>query len=296
MRHVASGIALAALIALAGCNNWPHLRNSRGTTGPAVTSRTPTAQELVAYLNANAQRIQGLECREMDLDCSQGIQSVHMGGRMVCQKPRNFRLHGLVGGTTQADIGSNDQEFWFWIAKGDPYLFHCSHQDFSRGNVRLPFPFQPEWVMEALGAAPFDEKANYQVTSSRGNTIELVQQAVSPQGQPVKKVTLFNNGQVSGHLLQDAKGNLLCAAYITEVQPGRATGATLPRRVELVWPAEKLKLKMRLDGVTVNPQIGADRMAVLFTRPNLQNVQTYDLARGPDAPASGLRPAGGIMR
>ena len=70
-----------------------------------------------------------------------------------------------------ADFGSNDREFWYWISEDKPpNLYHCSYSDLSRGNVRLPFPLHPDWILEALGMsapAPTDQDP------ARGRTLKV---------------------------------------------------------------------------------------------------------------------------
>jgi hypothetical protein len=246
----------------------------------------PTAQALVDYLNDNAHRVQSLECSELSLDCRQGVQTVGLHGKMVCQKPRNFRMGASALGSQQVDLGSNDQEFWYWIGKADPpYLFHCSYADFPRASGRMPFPFQPDWIMEAMGIGEYGPAEKYQVVD-RGKTLELVEQTVSPAGERVRKVTVFNRTQTRGadpqvlaHVLQDANGKEVCGAYVSEVRQDPATGAILPHRIRLVYPTERIELKLKLDEVAVNRPIDAQRTALLFSRPNLSNVQAFDLAR-----------------
>jgi hypothetical protein len=241
---------------------------------------------LVDYLNDNAHRVHSFECSELSLDCRQGVQTVGLHGKMVCQKPRNFRMGANALGSQQVDLGSNDQEFWYWIGKADPpYLFHCSYADFPRASGRMPFPFQPDWIMEAMGIGEYGPAEKYQVVD-RGKTLELVEQTVSPAGERVRKVTVFNRTQTRGadpqvlaHMLQDANGKEICGAYVSEVRQDPATGAILPHRIRLVYPTERIELKLKLDEVAVNRPIDAQRTALLFSRPNLSNVQAFDLAR-----------------
>lgn len=275
------------------CNSWPHVRDQEARPGGLATTATPKAADLVAYVNTNASRIQSLECRDVDLDCSQRLQSFGLRGPLACQKPHNFRMNAKVGGSVEVDLGSNDQEFWYWVRRGEPpYLFHCSHEDFAKGSARMPFPFQPDWIMEALGMSELDPKKDYKVAAHPGR-FELIENATSPQGHPVRKVIVFNRApsstQVSAYLLQDAKGNEICSAHITETQVDRGSGAIIPRRIQLSWPAESVKLKMKLDDVLVNQNIDANRQAKLFARPAMRDVQTYDLARGRD---QGVRQTG----
>jgi hypothetical protein len=304
MRPILGGLGLAAVLLLAGCNSW---NQSRGGAAPPPTARVPaevpSADALVHYLNLNARRVQTVDCRSLDIDAHQGRQAVGLSGWLVCEKPRNFRMCGKVMGSQAVDMGSNDQEFWYWVSKSDPpYLFHCSYEDYGRGRARLPFPFQPDWIMEAMGVAEYASAENFQVVP-HATTIDLVENAVSPQGQRVRKVTVFQRApaqgtapQVLAHQLQDANGKVICAAKVLEVQYDRASGAILPRKMQIDWPEQHARLDLKLDSVTVNGGIEPERHARLFSRPVLRDVQTYDLARGLEASPTGLRRTGGIFR
>jgi hypothetical protein len=292
------------LAVLTGCNSWPFRRDAQPPFAARGPAEAPTVASLVGQLNDNAKRLQVLQCQDVTLDCKEGYNEFSLGGRLDCQQPRNFRLTAKVLGKDAVDIGSNEQEFWFWISKAEPpYQFHCSYEDFQRRPVSLPFPFQPDWVMEAIGMAEYKQPLeNYQV-SERDNAIFLVEAATSPQGQPMRKVTGFSRGargqapQVRAHILQDAKGKTICAAYIKDVQQDRTTGAVLPRRVQLTWPEQKIEMTMKLNEVAIYPALDAQVSARLFTRQLMANVPSFDLARGEiDGPPSALQRVRGSMR
>ena len=162
MRYVVSGFAVTALGLLAGCNTFGLLRPDQQTRGGAAPTEVPSKEALVEYLNSNAQRVKTLRCDELDLTCSQGIQTVGLRGKLMCQQPRNFRMSADHWGKTEVEVGSNPEEFWYWLRRGDPYQVHCSYKDLGDGKVqRLPFPFQPEWVIETLGLANYGPASRY---------------------------------------------------------------------------------------------------------------------------------------
>jgi hypothetical protein len=287
-------VGFGAMLLLGGCT--PNLRTPNQTRLPA---ETPTAAQLVKYLNDNSRKIQSIEAREVDIDAQQGNQPVGLQGAMVCQKPRNFRLNARVVGQSAADVGSNDKEFWYWISKNEPpYLFHCDHKDFAEGRTRVAFPFQPDWIMEALGMADHDPNGTYEPVKATQTTFELVQKTLSPQRQPIRKVTVFNRApaanspQVMAHRIEDANGKLICSALITHVQYDEASRTVIPKQVKLEWPDQKVTLKLKLDGVKVNAAIEAGRATALFNRPNMPNTATYDLARGLDQPVGQVQRVG----
>jgi hypothetical protein len=300
MRQITSALGLAALLVLAGCKPW--LRQPNGVPPPAASGpQTVDAGTLVSSLNANAQRLQSLQVDDLDIQARADGNYVGLVGVMSCQKPRNFRLMANVFGSQAVDMGSNGQEFWWWISKADPpYLVHCAYQDLSRGNVYLPFPFQPDWVVEALGMGEYNPAGSYQVKMNP-QTVELIEQTTSLQGQPVRKVTVFDRAtagtqwpKVVAHVLQDSGGNEICSARIVDYRADKATGAVVPHQVVLSWPAQKIRLDMKLDGVKVNA-LTEQRAAALFSRPQLRNVRDIDLARLPAQPTGQVQRVRGAM-
>jgi hypothetical protein len=286
-----------------------------GSRAPAPPSapridQTPTAADLLGYLNRTAAKVQSLEARDLDIDITAGRQSVGVSGALFCQQPRNFRMRAKTIGKDVADIGSNDQEFWFWVSEDNPPdLRHCSYADLA-GGVRLPFPVQPEWVMEVLGLARRDvARADQCRVEVKPDAFELIEQVTAANGERVLKVTVFNRRNETGTeptvkalRLYDAAGRTLIAqATVTSVKRDPRDpvhGYAVPHKVEMSWPAQQLKLKLTLDGLALN-QSTSDAAAnpVLYTRPVLKNIRSYDLARGTyDAPPAAIQRTGARFR
>jgi hypothetical protein len=276
---------LALLSVLVGCNSWPGLRDR--DTARNLPGETPSAQQLVAYLNNNGQRVQAIQCNQVSIDAKQGNQTAPgLDGLMVCQKPRNFRLKAKVIGQPAVDIGSNNQEFWYWISKVEPvpYVFHCNYDELDKGNVRLPFPFHPDMIVSALGMGEYDPSKQYEVKVNQQN-IELVEPVAIYQGKQVRKSTVFQRKaisqgkyQVAGHILRDIQGREICNATVYEVQQSRETGAILPQRIKIVWPEEKMEMLLRLNDMQVTT-VTPDRAERLFSRNDLSSLPGFDLAR-----------------
>jgi len=286
MRRLTTGLALAGTLLLCGCSTL-----NRGPKADTTArhsrwdGRQPTSASLVAYLNENSRQVQALRCEDVTLDCKAGSDSGAIPtARLDCQKPRCFRLTGRAVGQPVVDIGSNDQEFWYWIGKADPRVFHCTHEAVARGGVRMPFPFQPDMVMCALGIAEYDPAKQYQV-NVQPRTVELIEAVQSPAGKPLQKITIFQRAQATGHqpqvlgyMLRDQQGHEVCRATVTDVVHDARTGVELPRRIQFNWPAEKLEMKMKLDGLRVVPP-EPDRLASLYSRRNLASNPGFDLER-----------------
>jgi hypothetical protein len=273
--------------------------------GARLPGGNPSPETVVAALNENANLVQSLQCLNVSVEGSRGlgiIQRMEVPAKMVCQRPRSFRLQASMAGSPLADIGSNNDEFWFWMGKSeDPYVFHCTYEDFGAGRVQLDnFPFQPEWVMEVLGMGTYDTHKQYQLVAARNGTLELAEQTRGADGKAVRKVTVVqvvgSQYRVIGHKLLSANGrDLICSAMVQKLARDPATGAIVPSCVQLSWEAQRMKMKLTLNDLQVNPQIAPEQAAVAFTRSNLRSLPGYDLARrAPDAPpGQALQQAGG---
>ncbi|HEX5273454.1 MAG TPA: hypothetical protein VFW33_23315 [Gemmataceae bacterium] len=316
-RRFLTGASLGALALSAGCKLFspgPEVGSPPATKWAAA----PKADDLVAYLNRNAQPVASIEAAHALVTAKQAGESpLDLDSYLACQKGArpgtspNFRLQCYVVGNEEVDIGSNGQEFWFWIKRGGPYVYHCSYADYPEVAKRgaLPFPVQPEWVVEALGMAEYDPRGKYEVNESK-TTYDLVQRARSPRGTEMAKVIAFHKApragqsQVAAYIIYeaDAKGQYpkeaVCFARVEDSQAVVAGGKTvvLPIKVTISCPKEKLELTINLGKTRVNQPFGQSDPNILFTRRTLNNYKSYDLARGPDAPAGGVRPAGGLDR
>jgi hypothetical protein len=297
MRSIIAGAVVTTVLLSAGCDPFKMVRNddtSQQQRKPPAFGKAPDAVQLVNYLNDNADRILGINA-EVVMDCRQGKTKVGIDGNLACSGARNFRLKGFAVGSPEVDIGSNDTEFWYWVKRADPpYVFHCSYAEFPRVGPRLPFPFQPDMIATALGVAKYDPAKNYRIKQS-SNYLELIEDAVAPDGQAVDKVTVFNRmearrnePQVAGHILRNKQGRPICYATVKRVTYDMS--AVIPQDVVLVWPDKGMEMEIQLQHVKVTRF--DDRQAQgLFTRRDLVGrLQSFDLARG--ALDTQVQPAG----
>ena len=291
MRRTAILVGLGAfsVVALAsGC------RREIIPDAPAAVSKTgkPTAADLVAYLNNNAHQVQSIKATRLEILAKQGNESIGLDGALFCQKPRDFRLRANVAGSPAVDIGSNNEEFWFWISQGKDEdgvarVHYCSYADMAAGKARMPFPFQPDMIVAALGMGEYDPQKEYTIRED-AKTYSLVEKASSAQGLPVQKVTQFNKltvgpnkPQVVAYYLLDDKNNEICRASVLDVQT--VGGAVVPKHVKLVWRPQQMEMSMKLYDTEVN-KIDAPASAKLFSRAGLR-IPAANLAKGPDAPS-----------
>ncbi|CAN5296692.1 hypothetical protein BH10PLA2_BH10PLA2_06170 [soil metagenome] len=296
MRPNPATFGVFCLLMVSGCvPEWSFLRRSPDKGLPP--GKSYTAPELVSLINQNSEQLRSLTCQDVTVECSMGWQSAPtLRGRLACEQPRNFRLSANLT-KQELEIGSNDHEFWFWIARNNPPAqFFCTYEDLKTKPIELPFPFQPEWVMEALGMANLPVEGQYQVRYSK-DTVELVQETTSIQGQPVRKITVFDKDgtRVRGLKLCDAKNVEICSAQVVSVK--RKDGVSVPYKLQLSMPEKKVQLHLQLNNPEIN-NVTPERAQFLFARQPLQGIPSYDLARiGPLRDNSRtIQPTGAYIR
>src|SRR5437899_1793971 len=106
-------LATAATLGASGCRAWSPGSLSLSPRSPA--RRTFELDEFVAEHNRNAARIQSLEAKPT-IGVAGRMMKASADGRLALERPRNFKLQLMSVGVVKADIGSNDDEFWFWVS------------------------------------------------------------------------------------------------------------------------------------------------------------------------------------
>jgi hypothetical protein len=300
-RRLSICLLTSACCLLAGCNMFLAKREAPEAKGPRVPvgdTSGLTTERLVAYLNSHAEMVQSIDANDISLTVrGPGTPGVTLDGTLMVQKPRYFRLvgkHPLTG--TEVVVGSNQERFWFYVPKMQDALMHCSYSDFDRG-VDLPFPFDPQWVPEALGMAPVSaEGAKQMEKDEKAGTVRLIQDGTL-HGQRVKKVTVCylaptsrDVPQVKSRIVYDERGKVICQATIKSVtrmpigpdRAGKMVYAEVPKVVKLEWPAQEASLELDLGKARINqplpmsafqmPDLGSRRVDLGRDRPTGRGV------------------------
>jgi len=309
MRSLQWMLVAVALGLAVGCKwmeTWGHKDPPRPTT--PVLKATP--DQLVAYLNGQAGRLQTLTYADARVTSREGLVTYPtLRGNLAASQPRNFRMTGQ-GGMVSAklDLGSNTDQFWMYLDAPavKPVFVFASHNDFETGRAKLPgnIPFEPDWVMQALGMTAFPDPADPKTTvkydvkaDEKARTYTLSWPATTPAGMAIRKEIVFDADDVSGarpqvkrHLIKDAKGKVLCSAEVkaaktvtlgaAEPRSGQQPVVQYPTHVVLRWEEQKFEMDMSLDGsgARVNQQLTPEQSRQLFTRPTITGTPAINLA------------------
>ncbi|MCY2966723.1 MAG: hypothetical protein NT069_24355 [Planctomycetota bacterium] len=281
-------MALAFLM-LVGCQDLRQFmsrnRSEFGPGAPCVLAQHASAPEIIAHVNNNAASIRSWQTHNASIS-SPGIP-FSVTASIVVEAPRNFRMVARSPLGPEVDLGSNAEHYWFWSRDDkSKRIYLANHETESGQPLNASMPFQPEWIMEAMGVIPLDPTRVVEVNRDpQAGTVTLSEDRVSPQGQPLRKVTVVNlcHGLVTEHALVDGQGRLIARAQLLNHVRDPASRAVLPAKIHLVWPVAKIDMVMALGTIEVNA--GAIRRST-FTVQKYNGCEVFQVG-GEDGAAIG---------
>jgi len=294
-------LAMLAILALAGCRTVG--------TGSIAQRRPPDLRPrptfdldtFVAEHNENAGRIQSLRAKPA-ITATMGppnhARSHRVDGRLALNRPRSFELQLYRLGTNYADIGSNDEKFWFWVQnENDRSVYYCNHDDL--GSTTLGVAYQPEWIVEAMGLKPItaDEAAHVEIRPGpQPGTTALSFPPSRSGGQDFRRVMIVSDQthKVREFRVVSADGRTLLAQATIKKhanfpamdrdsgEPPKSDGpgvtCSLPENVVLEWKQEQLSLDVVLENVEVNHTFKVADRRVIFVEPTPPGCARVNLA------------------
>jgi hypothetical protein len=288
-------LALLALLGAAGCRT--------ASTGSLAQRRPPEVrpqstfdlQAFVADHNKNAQRIRSLEARPTiaaKIGPPGETQEGGLNGRLALERPRNFKLELSHLRSTVADIGSNDDRFWFWFQnKKDKSVYVCDYSELS--STSLAVTYQPDWIAEALGLKVIspDEAAQVKIRpGTQPGTTALTFPGTGSGGQSYSRTMIVSDltrKVVEFRVYAPDGKTLISQATVKKYQDlplqGDETGAGsretcyVPENIVLDWKRELLSLNVVLRDVQVN-QFDPARRTALFIEPKPYGYARVNLA------------------
>jgi len=245
-------------VVASGCAGLRGQRDSNfmGGKTACVMPKNPTVTDVVDHVNMNVAKVQGWRSSSVKIR-AQSVP-IPLDGIMVVEGNRRLRLEVKSLLTKEMDLGSNDELFWLWMKpRGEmpPAVYYASHNDMAVARQQLPIPFEPEWLMEALGVVPLSAEQTTLETQPGVATLRLVSHHDLPDGGQIKKVIVVNScdGHVMEHSMYDMHDQPIVRVMLQDYQRDKATGASLPHHVRLHWPQAEMSLAMDLGHIDVNP-------------------------------------------
>lgn len=200
-------------------------------------------QDIIDIVNGKNDGIKNVSSDVRAIINNRALFKVH--GYIVFEKEKNFRLilSSFIG--KEADLGSNNQQFWFYIKRmDDPALYYCDYKDLYKTGLKTPF--HPLWIMECFGFNHIVISENTTLRE-RGNYLEISEQRLSTSGRIVIKSTLVDKleNRIIGHYLWD-DGRLIVSAEIKSFKNN------VPSKIIFKWAEENITLNMELSNSETN--------------------------------------------
>jgi hypothetical protein len=272
-------LALLLMLTLLGAGgaSCPQFIQHYPSPGPRTIPQAATLADVITAVNNNSAKIRSLYTTDATVSATL-IPSLR--ANLALERPRRFRLRAETGLTgPEADLGSNDQLFWFWVRRlQPPSMYYCSHRQFPVSRVRELVPVEPEWLIEALGITGFDPAGQHTgPTPVRGGRLEIRTQLPRSDGTSWTKVTVVDaaRGLVLEQHLYDQRGTRVATSLTSDHKRDPASDAVVPHRIEIQWPATQFTLKVDLGDVQIN-QLSGDP-SQLFEMPNYPGYQPVDV-------------------
>jgi hypothetical protein len=261
----------------------PHVVQQYTQPIPRALPAGAQLTQIMDVVNDNSARVQSVSSTRATI-ATPGFPS--LSANVAFQRPRSFRLIAQTFIGREIDLGSNDELLWFWIKHAQPpALFFCRHDQFAASAARQVIPVEPEWLIEAFGVVTFNPADQLEGPSPVGKgRVRVVSRSRAPGG--VTRVTIIDDsrGLVLEQHLYDARSVHLATAILSKHTSDPASGAKLPRHIEIQWPTAKFELSVDMADVQIN-QLPADPRE-LFGKPTYPGFNEIDLAQpiGPPTP------------
>jgi hypothetical protein len=258
---------------------------------PRVLPPTPTVEQVVEVVNRNNSQIQSFSTNQASIS-GKGFPTLRAS--VAFQRPQNFRLRAEMGMTssTELDLGSNPELFWFWVRRNQPpAMYYCRHDQFAASQAQQTIPFEPSWLIEALGVAEFDPALPHQGPIPLPNDrLQIVTIRNTPEG-PAAKETIVDGSQgwILEQRIYDARRRLVARSIASQHRVDPASGLVMPKVVQIDCPPAQLSMRIDLGNVQINRLSGES--AALWTMPSYPGAPVVDLAAPGPAMPSNMPPA-----
>jgi hypothetical protein len=235
--------------------------------------------DLIAHLNHNIDQLNSWRSTMVKVKPFGGmLLAPSVSASMAVERPRNFRLQAQAVTIDVADLGSNEDRFWFWVKNDeDPVILTARHECLGEAQRVMPMTFDPDWLIETLGVIPIDEnEVKVEKHPTDPKRVFLRRKRSAPDGTPIDLVSTVDTcqGVIVDHSLSNLKGDIIALARLSEHERDGKTGVVLPHTVELSWPLAKMGLAFRIGAIEVNPTTISNK---LFAMPHIADCRVHDI-------------------
>ena len=221
---------------------------------PPVLQPGASLPQVIDAVNNNSRKIQSFSTHQASLS-GPGIPVTLRSTNIVFERPKRLRIQAGTAISSELDIGSNDQLFWFWVRRNEPpALLFCRHDQFASCEASRVIPMEPNWLIEAFGIAEFSPTEQHQGPIRRSDgRLEIHTIRQTPCGPASKKTVVdATTAQIYEQHLYDYRGRVVASAVVREHRMDPLTGIVLPKVVDLQCPQAEISMSVNLGNVEIN--------------------------------------------
>ncbi len=241
---------------------------------PPVLQASPSLEEVLKVVNDNSRQIQSFSSHKATIKMA-GAPVLH--ANLAMQRPRHFRLRAQSIVSTELDVGSNEELFWFWVRQNkEPGVYYCRHGEFAGSRAQRMIPISPDQLVEAMGITELDPSLAHHGPFTRpdGN-LEIHTIADTATGVHRKVTIVDHHGLVLGQHFYDSQKNLLLSVNAQAHRRDPLSGLTMPKKVMIECPQTQFRMTVDLGNVEINT-LSQDR-GQLWSMPSYQGSPPVDL-------------------
>lgn len=282
---IRAALVVLSVLPLSGCLFRSHKVEQPVSGAPL---KTATQQQLIDYINTQAEKIQSMEAT-VDIDTSVGGEKKgkvtdyeEIRGYVLARKPSMLRMIGLmpIVRNRAFDMVSNGQEFKLWIPPKNRFI--VGRNDVETPNPRQPMEnIRPQHIYDALllqhiaaNEIAVMENDVETIADAKGHHIRRADYVLdviqkNAQGWVLSRKIVFSRADLLPHrqLLYDDKGNLVTNARYAQYQDD--DGVNFPQQIEISRPQEEYDITLNIVKLELNKALPDDRF-VLEQPPGVQ--------------------------
>jgi len=243
-------LLVTGLFALSGASCPQTLRQYTNPL-PRVLPASPSVEQVVDVVNRNSSGIQSFSTNRASIS---GAGFPSLTASIAFQRARRFRLQAGTGFGAELDLGSNDDLFWFWVKRSQqPGVYYCRHDQFATSQARQITPFEPQWLIEALGVVEFNGSLPQHMKFLPNDRVQIETIRDTPEG-PVSKITIVDGSQgwVLEQQVYDVRGRLVARSIASGHRRDPMTNLVMPTVVHIESPQAQLSMRIDLGNVEIN--------------------------------------------
>jgi hypothetical protein len=243
---------------------------------PPVLQPGASLSQVIDAVNNNSRQIQSFSTHQAVLS-GPGMPVKLRGASIVFERPRRLRIQAGTAITSEVDVGSNDELFWFWVRRNTPpALLYCRHDQYATCEAARVIPIEPNWLIEAFGIAEFSPNEQHQGPIRRPDgRLEILTVRQTACGPATKKTVIdASTAVVHEQHLYDYRHRVVASAVVREHRLDPLTGLVMPKVVDLQCPQAQFSMTVNLGNAEINRPV---QNPELWSMPTIAGWPKFDL-------------------